>query len=142
MFFLPLGGFSLWLLLFSACACYISQFSVIYFRVKLFICRASPQAVTSEVLSPYPYIVWGPFSASVHWNLVASAGLSNLAMNQKTCAFYAVLDLSLAHVEINVKTYYVACCQLLSTGAGASRPCFLSRIQTHSHHNFILLHPC
>lgn len=35
-------------------ATYPAQFSVIYFRMKLFICRASPQAVTSEVLSPCP----------------------------------------------------------------------------------------
>lgn len=133
MFFLPLGGFSLWPLLFIA--------SVICFRMKLFICRASPQAVTSEVLSPCPYIVWAPFSASVHWNLVESTGLSDLAINQRTRAVSAVLDLSLAHVEINLKTSYITC-QLFSTGAGASRPCFLSRIQTHIHHNYILLHPC
>jgi hypothetical protein len=64
-----------------------AQFSVIYCRIKLFICRASPQAVSSEVLSPCPYIGWGPSSASVHWNLVESSGLSNLAINQRTCAF-------------------------------------------------------
>ena len=109
--------------------------------MKLFICRPSPQAVTSEVPSPYAFIVWGPFSASLHRNLVASAGLPNPAINQRTCAFYAVLDLSLVHVEINMKTYYVAGCQLFSTGAGASRPCFLSHIQTHIHHNYVLLHP-
>jgi hypothetical protein len=76
-------------------ATYPAQFSVIYFRMKLFICRASPQAVTSEVLSRCPYVMWGPFSASVYWNLIVSSGLSNLAICRRTRAFYAVLDLSL-----------------------------------------------
>lgn len=75
-------------------ATYPAQFSVIYFGMKLFICRKSPQVVTSAVLSPCPYIVWGTFSASVH-----------CCVGPPPAVLYTVI---IVNIPINIGTFFTA----------------------------------